>query len=267
MMVKFAIALFLVLFLLAPTVRAEAPLVPLTLLGSRPYEAGTYTQGLAIDGDRLYISSGLYGRSSVSKWRFNKTGPSEKQATFYLPKTMFAEGLALAHGEIYLLTWQEFMVFVLDPETLKVKKNFQVLGEGWGLAWDGENFWRSDGSNKLHPHRYGDFQPRGNPVAVYENGVAIQGINALVWDFETELLLANIYGEDRVAAINLTDGQVQMWLDASPLRILAANDGLDLTLNPFDTALNGLAVSPDGKSLWLTGKLWPRLYQVKWPPH
>jgi glutamine cyclotransferase len=160
------------------------------------------------------------------------------------------------------LTWRNQRGFVLDPETLAVKREFAYAGEGWGLAWDGRRLWRSDGSAQLHPHRPGDFAPAGPPLSVRDGGTAVSRLNELEWDSATGLLLANVYGLDRVAAIDLADGAVRFWLDAAPLRALAVRHGLPSPPS-LDTALNGLAL--DGQSLWLTGKLWPLLFQIAWP--
>jgi glutamine cyclotransferase len=98
---------------------------------------------------------------------------------------------------------------------------------------------------------------------VRDGGAEVSLLNELEWDPATGLMLANVYGLDRVAAIDLADGAVRFWLDAAPLRALAVRRGLSAP-SSLDTALNGLAL--DGQGLWLTGKLWPLLFQIAWPP-
>ncbi|MDR2946886.1 MAG: glutaminyl-peptide cyclotransferase, partial [Candidatus Adiutrix sp.] len=233
------------------------------LLNSRPHQADSYTQGLFFFGGRLYESSGLYGRSAVSLWDFGRGGAEPlKRAAF--AKEFFAEGACEAGGDVYVLTWREGSGFILAAGDLSLKGRFSYAGEGWGLAFDGRRLWRSDGSAQLHPHRPGDFAPDGPPVTVRDGAEEIPQLNELEWDPATGLMLANVYGSDQALAIDLASGQVRFRLEAAPLRALAQKDGLSSTADPWDIVLNGLAL--DGASLWLTGKLWPRLYQVAWPP-
>ncbi|MDR1922303.1 MAG: glutaminyl-peptide cyclotransferase, partial [Candidatus Adiutrix sp.] len=200
-------------------------------------------------------------------WSFGALPASAPQQAFRPPGHFFAEGAALAEGEIYLLTWRNETVFVLNPDDLTPARRLSYDGEGWGLGWDGGRLWRSDGSAFLRPHRPGDFAPAGAALRVHDDGREVRGLNELEWDPATGLMLANVYESDLVAAIDLSDGRVRFWLDAAPLRRLAERDGLDRRLAPADVVLNGLALAPDGQSLWLTGKFWPRLYQIAWPPN
>ncbi len=254
----------LMLLLAGAAPLAAAPVLTLSLTGSRPHPPDHYTQGLFFLQGRLFESAGLYGRSSVTKWDFGSGGAPGLLQKWSVPAEYFAEGATAANDELYLLTWREETGFVLDPATLMVKRRFSYLGEGWGLAWDGARLWRSDGSARLFPHRPGDFAPDGEPLTVRDEGREVPYLNEMEWDPETGLLLANVYGQDMVAAIDLADGRVRFWLDGRPLRALARQHGLVDTGRPMDTVLNGLAV--DGQSLWLAGKYWPRLYRAAWPP-
>lgn len=263
---KFLTLLPLVILILASAGPAsgQAPVLPLTVTDSRPHPADSYTQGLFFYGGRLYESSGLYGQSAVSMWSWSPDNSPELLKREPLSGQYFAEGACEVLGDIYLLTWREQTGFILAAENLSLKGGFRYEGEGWGLAFDGRRLWRSDGGSRLYPHRPGDFAPDGNPVTVRDGGAEVFQLNELEWDPLTGLMLANVYGSDRVAGIDLADGRVRFWLDGTPLREMAIKDGLAGTGNPLDTVLNGLAL--DGASLWLTGKLWPRLYQAEWPP-
>ncbi len=243
-------------------VLAEAELVPLSVTGARPHSG--YTQGLFLAGGFLYKSSGLYGQSAVEKIPFPDT---KGQAAIHKPPDeFFAEGAALADGEVYLLTWRENTLWVLDAENLTVKRRLRYEGEGWGLAFDGERLWRSDGSAGLHPHSVGDFSPAGEAVMVSSGRHYIDRLNELEWDPVNRVMLANVYGSDYIAVIDLAGGGLLHWLDGRPLRKLAEKAGLASDWATLNTALNGLALSPDGRGLWLTGKLWPEMYRVAWPP-
>ncbi|MDL2227074.1 glutaminyl-peptide cyclotransferase [Deltaproteobacteria bacterium OttesenSCG-928-M10] len=247
-----------------PAQGGAAPLLPLELTEARPHDQGHYTQGLFFYRGRLFESAGRYGLSRLAKYDFAKGRPPELIKKYDLPEQYFAEGAAVAADEIYLLTWREETGFVLDPATLMLKRKFSYEGEGWGLAWDGVRLWRSDGSSRLFPHLPGEFAPAGPALTVRDGDREIDRLNELEWDPATGLMLANVYGRDLVAAIDLENGQVRFWLDARPLRGLAEKAGLAGTGQPYDVVLNGLAL--DGDGLWLTGKLWPRLYRATWPP-
>jgi len=251
-----------------------APVMEMRLLSLKPHDPGRYTQGFFIRDGVWFESSGGFGVSAFSREssvaagdgsvRDGSVGDGQAGAGFWRPPPeCFAEGAAWAEGEIYFLTWRNRRGFVLDPETLAVKREFTYTGEGWGLAWDGRRLWRSDGSSRLQPHRPGDFAPAGPPLIVRDGGAEVSSLNELEWDPATGLLLANVYGLDRVAAIDLRSGAVRFWLDAAPLRALAVRSGLPAPPS-LDTALNGLA--RDGQSLWLTGKHWPLMFQIAWPP-
>lgn len=259
-MMFFRILLTMFFVLSAPASAQAAPLLPVEVIDSRPHSTTAYTQGLFFLDGQLYESAGLYGQSSLARVDLDS---GAAQLELNLSSEFFAEGADAAEGEIYLLTWREHTCFVVDPQTLKVKRSHSYSGEGWGLAWDGQTLWRSDGSARLHPHRPGDFAPAGKPLTVKDGQKEITHLNELEWHAEAGLMLANVYGRDLVAAIDLSDGQVRYWLDAGKLRQMAALEGLPKTENPWDTVLNGLAIAPEG--LWLTGKLWPRRYLISWP--
>jgi glutamine cyclotransferase len=246
----------------APVQVAPAQVTPVLearILNIRPHDKGRYTQGLFIRDGVWFESSGGFGVSAFTREPAGSSGPGRRA----LPPDCFAEGADWAEGEIYLLTWLNGRGFVLDPEELTVKREFTYPGEGWGLAWDGRRLWRSDGSPRLYPHRPGDFAPDGQPVLVRDGQTGVKHLNELEWDPATGLMLANVYGLDRVAAIDLADGAVRFWLDAAPLRSLAVQHGLPSPPS-LDTVLNGLA--RDGQTLWLTGKFWPLSFQIAWPP-
>ena len=263
-MTRAALLILIVAILLpAGPAAGQAPVLPLSLLNSRPHPADSYTQGLFFFNGFLYESSGQYGRSAIAAWDF-RSGAPEPRERAPLSDQYFAEGACQAGGDIYLLTWRERTGFILAAEDLAFKGWFGYQGEGWGLAFDGRKLWRSDGSARLFPHRPGDFAPDGEPLTVRDGQREVPQLNELEWDPLTGLMLANVYGSDRVAAVDLASGEVRFWLDGAPLRELALQDGLSRTAAPLDVVLNGLAL--DGSSLWLTGKFWPRLYQVAWPP-
>ena len=241
-----------------------APIIALEVIGTKKHDPTTYTQGLFFHQGHLYESQGLYGKSAVTRWDLSPATQPKLLGRWEFDPKYFGEGAALVEGDLYVLTWREEMGYILDAATLQPKGSFSYRGEGWGLAWDGEKLWRSDGSNLLYPHHQGDFSKAGTPVVVTDEGRPVSRLNELEWDPLTSLMLANIYGSDKIAAIDLKSGQVIFYLDGYPLRALAEAQGLPEISNNFDTVLNGLALS-QGR-LWLTGKLWPILVETVWPP-
>lgn len=239
--------------------------VKLDIKSSLPHDQSSYTQGLFFYQGCLFESRGLYGRSALSKYEFGLSQAPSLLQNYILGDEYFAEGAVEAGGEIYLLTWLEGTVFVLDPQSLKLKRRASYQGEGWGLAYDGQRLWRSDGSERLYPHRVGDFAPAGRPLIVRDGRRPLTGLNELEWDPRSGLMLANVYGLDLVAVIDMSSGRLRCWLDARPLRALAEAEAIWAPQgHDYDVVLNGLALGPGG--LWLTGKLWPRLFQAFWPP-
>jgi glutamine cyclotransferase len=177
-----------------------------------------------------------------------------------LPPEVFAEGLAEANGELYLLTWNEGIVYVIEPSNLEVKNTIHQAMEGWGLAYDGRTFWRSDGSDRLQKHQAGDFAPTGDPLLVKDGQNPVRRLNELEWDQRSGLILANIWHTDLIAAIDPATGSVRYYLDLTPL---AEKERQKSGGQNAEAVANGLAIDGQGR-LWVTGKLWPSLYHISY---
>ncbi|MDR3205275.1 MAG: glutaminyl-peptide cyclotransferase [Deltaproteobacteria bacterium] len=225
---------------------------------------GLFTQGLLFFKGALYESTGGYSNSALWRWEFEPKNQILNRLKLKLeltqigPKPIFAEGLSQAGGFLYLLTWREGLAFKIEPNTLAVLERFNYQGEGWGLAYDGSVLWRSDGSNLLQSYSPRDFKPIGPPLAVFDGPMAVKNLNELEYDQKEGLMLANVWHSQKVAAISLIDGRVLFWLDLSSLAHLES-----LNLNEPEAVLNGLAFD-ERHRLWITGKLWPRLYRVSY---
>jgi glutamine cyclotransferase len=232
---------------------AAAPVYKAKIAAEFAHDPQLFTQGLFFQGESLVESAGLYGQSKIRRYRLD----GEVLAELALGPKFFAEGAALANGAVYLLTWLEGVVFLLDPQTLAVKETKFTPAESWGLAFDGDKLWRSDGSARLWPHRL-DLSSAGPPVTVRDGRRPIRFLNELEHDPKTGLILANIFGEPKVAFVDPQDGQVRFFLDCRELFQKTA---------PRDpqAVMNGLALDGEGR-LYLTGKLWPKLYRVEWSP-
>lgn len=229
----------------------EPPVQTLRSVAAYPHDAEAFTQGLVIRDGTLYESTGLYGRSSVRRDDL-KTGEVKKLAP--LDERIFGEGCTVLGGELFLVTWQEKTGYVFDAGDLTFKRAFRYSGEGWGLTDDGKSLILSDGTAVL---RFLD--PKDAKVVkrlpVRDAGRPVEKLNEL--EFIDGEIYANIWYSDRIARISAETGEVGGWLDASPLR-----RGLALA-NPREDVLNGIAYDRDAKKLYLTGKRWPRLFEVE----
>ena len=222
-----------------------------------PHNATHYTQGLEWHDGHFTESSGGYGVSALfDKKRAN--GATVRSIS--LPHSVFAEGLTRFSDRIFLLTWRERIAYVFSP-AFKLLQTFSYEGEGWGLTHDGAQLIMSDGSHRLS---YRDPQTFAliRRIAVRDGGVPIDRLNEL--EYVREHVLANVWQTDRIAMIEPRCGQVRAWLDLSALqqRLHKSSDW-----DPIDNVLNGIAYDPDTDHLYVTGKRWPRLFelQVRWP--
>jgi glutamine cyclotransferase len=216
------------------------------------HDPSLFTQGFFFEAQDLYESAGLYGRSRVIKYRLGEQVTAEWRPG----EKYFAEGAVLAGETIYVLTWREGVVFCLDPRDLTLKETRFLPQESWGLTFDGEKLWRSDGSDRLWPHSL-SLASIGGPINVRAGNKPIKYLNELEYDPQSGLILANILGDPRVAFIDPQTGQVKFFLDC---QALVQKYAPKIT----EAVLNGLALDAEGR-LHLTGKLWPKILRVDWP--
>lgn len=209
-----------------------------------------FTQGLLFHDGFLYESTGLHGRSTLRKVE-PETGMVV--ATHTLERRFFGEGLALANGQLIQLTWRERVAHVYDIQSLKPVKQLDYRGEGWGLVSYGDYLVRSDGSSTLYFHHPGTFA-EVKSLDVHEQGKPVTRLNEL--EMMRGELLANILGSDRIARIDIDSGEVTGWIDLSTLR---------QRYGPWSKAkdLNGIAYDEAADRLFVTGKNWPWLYEIR----
>ncbi len=261
-------ALFVIPSLAAGLPKADvelmAPTFTIKIIGEKTHDSRIFTQALFFDQGLLYESSGLYGRSAFYVWDFSEEPKLLKAVS--LPAHVFAEGATMAEGHIYLLSWREGGGFVLDPETLKETGRFTYQGEGWGLCFDGRYLWRSDGSFRLWRHQLNNFAQVGDPLLVKDGERPVPLLNELEYDPQSGFIIANIFMSTKICAIDPNTGQVKFWLDAKNLLNSEVVADVPSWAGAADAVLNGLALAEDGQSMWLSGKLWNRIYQIKWPP-
>lgn len=222
-----------------------------------PHDRKAFTQGLLYAGNgTLYESTGLYGRSSVRRVAL-QTGKVKAQHN--IDSSLFGEGLTLLDERLYQVTWKETFGFIYDRRNLNQLSKFDhQMTDGWGLATDGKIFFGSDGTSTLyqmdpqtmkvikkHTIKYGGVE------VIYLN--ELEYVNGEVW--------ANVWQTDCIARISPADGTLIGWIILSSLReglIAAGEEDIDV--------LNGIAWDAQGNRIFVTGKLWPKLYEIKVRP-
>ena len=213
-----------------------------------PHDTGSYTQGLFWHDGSLYESTGLNGKST-----FRKVDLQSGQALTKLPfnKKYFVEGSVILGDKLYILTWTNKVVFIYDADTLEYRSTYSYPREGWGLTTDGKSLISSDGSSRIYfltPEL--KFE---RSINVTLNGRAVRYLNELEWI--DGRIWANVYTTDTIVIINPDTGIVEAMVDCEGL--------LPERLRTYDTdVLNGIAVDSEGR-IFLTGKNWPELYEVK----
>lgn len=220
---------------------------------SYPHDPAAFTQGLLFRGGRLFESTGGYGASTVREVDL-ATGRVLRERR--LGDGLFGEGLALVGERLIQLTWREGIGFVYDPGTLRTLDDFAYEGEGWGLAGDGDRLVMSDGSATLRFLDPATFR-ESRRVAVTGPDGPIVGLNEL--EFVGEALYANVYQTETIAIIDPTDGGLRGWLRLDGI--------LPVVFRSEDTAeMNGIAHDPATGRLFVTGKRWPRLFEIEVVP-
>jgi glutaminyl-peptide cyclotransferase len=218
------------------------------VLRSFPHDPEAYTQGLLLHEGRFYESTGLVGRSTLRRvvpatgfveWRFTLAG------------NLFGEGLALVGNRFIQLTWQNQVAMIYDLDFNRAG-TFDYQGEGWGLCYDGTKLVMSDGSATLFFRDPQTFAVRGQ-VTVTRGGSAVSRLNEL--ECVGKLVYANVYQTDTIVRIDSASGQVLTTIDASGLLTAAEATGTDV--------LNGIAFDDATRHFFLTGKLWPKLFEVR----
>ena len=234
----------------AARARAHAPVYGYEITGTYPHDRGAFTQGLEYRAGFLYEGTGLYGRSSIRKVKL-ETG--EVLQNLLLPSAYFGEGITVLNQQILQLTWQQQTGFVYDQHNFSLKRRFSYPGEGWGLANDGRRVFMSDGTAHIRIWDAVTLQ-EANRLTVRDGNEPVPNLNEL--EFVRGELYANVWQSERVARISPADGRVLGWVDLSGLLPAA-----DRTAN-IDV-LNGIAYDAAADRLFVTGKLWPKLFQIR----
>jgi len=215
-----------------------------------PHDPNAFTQGLQYVDGVLYEGTGLNGRSSIRKVKI-ETG--EVLQRFNVPATHFGEGITVWKSELFELTWKSEIAFVYDLATFQQRRTYKYIGEGWGLTHDAVNLIMSDGSDRLRFLDPVTFAERRR-VQVVADGAGVRNLNEL--EVVKGEIFANIWQTDFIARI-APDGRVLGWIDLSGL--LPASDRAAGNVD----VLNGIAYDEQHDRLFVTGKLWPKLFEIK----
>ncbi|MEM7127801.1 MAG: glutaminyl-peptide cyclotransferase [Chloroflexota bacterium] len=225
------------------------PVVGYRVVREYPHDPNAFTQGLAYAAGVLYEGTGLQGRSSVRKVDL-ATGQVQQMTA--LPTPYFGEGITIFGDSVVQLTWRSHVGFVYDKESLTLQRDFAYPTEGWGITHDGERLIVSDGTDTLYFWDANTFAEIGR-VQVTAMGQPVSNLNEL--EYVNGLVYANIWQTDRIALIDPVTGQVTAWLDLTGLLTPTEQS------QPADV-LNGIAYDAVNQRLFVTGKLWPKLFEI-----
>jgi glutamine cyclotransferase len=238
-----------------PTVEQRAttpPTFSYRVVRSYPHDPQAYTQGLLYRDGALYEGTGLNGESSLRKVRL-ETG--EVLQIRRLDPKYFGEGIAAVGNDLIQLTWQSEIGFVHDLATFETRRTFSYTGEGWGLTYDGKRLIMSDGSPVLRFLDPRTMRETGR-LTVRDSGIPVAQLNEL--EVVKGEIYANVYQSDRIARISPKSGHVTGWIDLTGLLSRRDATGLD----PMDAVLNGIAYDAASDRLFVTGKRWPKLFEI-----
>jgi glutaminyl-peptide cyclotransferase len=248
---------FAALMMLAPQVPngTNLPVFGYQIVRAYPHDATAFTQGLQYVDGIFYEGTGLNGRSSIRKVKLETGEVLEKRD---VPAQYFGEGITVWKSDLIELTWQSQVAFVYDKGTLQPRRTFTYVGEGWGLTHDGANLIMSDGTDRLRLLDPATFVERRR-IWVTDGDLPVRNLNEL--EYVKGEILANIWQTDYIARI-APDGHVQGWIDLSGL--LSPSESR--TVQASGGVLNGIAYDAGKDRLFVTGKLWPKVFEIKIVP-
>jgi glutamine cyclotransferase len=228
---------------------SPAPTDGYQVVRSYPHDRAAFTQGLIVRGGSFYEGTGQLGQSSLRKVKIES---GEVMQVKRIGAQYFGEGITELKGSIYQLTWQHGIGFVYDLNTFEQQRTFTYKGEGWGLTHDGTHIIMSDGTAQLRfldPSTLAEVRR----ITVRDAGRPIAQLNEL--EFVKGEIYANVWQTDRIVRIAPADGRVTGWIDLTGLLALSERAGVDV--------LNGIAYDAAADRLFVTGKWWPRVFEIK----
>jgi glutamine cyclotransferase len=230
-----------------------APQYSYRVVKTYPHDRTAFTQGLEYRDGFLYEGTGMIGRSSLRKLEL-ATGRVIQR--YDLPQPFFGEGITVLNQQILELTWQSQTGFIYDKSSFRVVRSFNYPGEGWGLTNDGKLIYMSDGTAEIRVWDPATLK-EVRRITVKDGSTPITQLNELEWVGGE--IYANVWQTDRIARISPMDGKVLGWIDLAGI--------LPKTEAPeADAVLNGIAYDAAADRLFVTGKLWPKIFEIKLVP-
>ncbi len=251
-MIKFRLACGFLTVLLAAA-SAQTPEYGYQVVHAYPHDPNAFTEGLEYRAGFLYESTGLKGRSWLRKEKV-ETGQVLQQID--LDPQYFGEGITILNQQIVQLTYTTEIGFVYDQSTLRVKRTFNYSREGWALTNDGQNIYMDDGSAQIRVWDPITLQEKRR-ITVHDRGQPVTNVNELEW--VRGEIYANIWQTNHIARISPADGRVLGWINLEGILPAADRGGQE-------DVLNGIAYDVLGDRLFVTGKQWPKLFEIKVVP-
>ncbi len=229
---------------------ADIPNLSFSIVGSWPHDRGSFTEGLVYWDGILIESTGLYGHSKLRKVELESGRVLQE---IDLPNRYFGEGIAVLAGKIYQLTWESHKGFIYDVRNLASMGDFPIEGEGWGLTTDGRSLIMTDGTNRIRFLDPGTFNVT-RTVDVFAHGRPVNNLNEL--EYVNGILYANVWQTSFILEIDPADGKILATIDFVGILPQAER-------NPDTDVMNGIAYDAKRDRLFVTGKNWPRIFEVK----
>jgi glutaminyl-peptide cyclotransferase len=232
--------------------RSRAPVAGYRVVHVFPHDSQAFTQGLVYLDGVFYEGTGLNGRSTIRKVKIETGQVMQMQK---LDSQYFGEGIAILNDTLFQLTWQSGIAFLYDRATFTRTGTFSYTGEGWGLTHDGRRLIMSDGTATLRfidPASHKEI----SRLAVRDGGRPVLNLNEL--EYIKGEVFANVWQTDRIARISPKTGEVSGWIDLKGL--------LPASEQAPDAVLNGIAYDAAGDRLFVTGKLWPKVFEIRIVP-
>jgi glutamine cyclotransferase len=231
---------------------SSIPVYGYKIINTYPHDNSAFTQGLVYDQGVLYEGTGRYGGSTLRRVDL-ETGSVLRQIR--LEEKLFGEGVAVWKDRLIQLSWQSGLGLVYDKKNLTLIRDFGYLTEGWGITSDGKSLIMSDGTNMLHYLDAETFAEE-RQLSVMANGVPVQGLNEL--EYIKDEIYANMWPTNWIIIISPDNGEVIGGINLQGiLQQVDDQDGHDVDV------LNGIAYDASGDRLFVTGKLWPRLFEIE----
>lgn len=226
------------------------PIYTYRIINAYPHDRNAFTQGLVFEDGFLYEGTGLYGRSTLRKVDLT-TGNVIQMLN--LPSHLFGEGIDIYGKKLIQLTWRSHVGFVYDKNTFRLLEKFSYPTEGWGITHDANHLIMSDGTSSLHLLDPKTFHEIGR-IEVHDRGGPVTSLNEL--EYVQGEIYANVWRTERIARVSPETGQVVGWINLQGL--LRAEDRVHRV-----DVLNGIAYDSENDRLFVTGKWWPRLFEIE----